>query len=151
MEGRDVVTTDEKKIGTVVAERGDCVIVETGHVFKSRHAIPRTFLHELDGDLRATVAKEVIEDSPKVDLEHWDGEEVNRHYGLVDDTVVDPDPDGVLNAETVGLRHGVNPAPAERLGTLGGENDPSIEEAPTTEAREERDRRNVDEDRKSVV
>ncbi len=142
MEGRDVVSSDDHKIGTVVAERGDCVIVERGHVFKSRHAIPRTFLHDLDGELRATVAKELIADSPHVDLEHWDGEEVNRHYGLVDDTVVDPDPDGVVNAETVGLHHGIEPAPAERLGTLGGEGDPSIEEPA---AFDDNDARRVDE------
>ena len=129
MEGRDVVSSDDRKIGTVVAERGDCVIVETGHVFRSRHAIPRTFLHELDGELRATVAKELIDDSPKVDLEHWDG------------AVVDPDPDGVVNAETVGLHHGIEPAPAERLSTLGGEGDPSIEEPA---AFDEHDARRVD-------
>jgi hypothetical protein len=127
MEGQDVVTSDDHKLGTVVAERGDCAIVETGHVFKARHAIPVEFLHEHDGVLRATVAKEIFADSPKIDGDgDFDCEAVKQHYGLIEQTVVDPDPDE-LNAETEGVRHGVTPAPAERLATLGGEGDPSIE------------------------
>ena len=43
-------------------------------------------------------------------------------------TVVDPDPDGLDSAETAGAREGVEPAPAERLGTLGGEGDPAVEQ-----------------------
>jgi hypothetical protein len=129
MEGQDVVTPDDHKLGTVIAERDDCVIIEMGHLFKAKHAVPRSFLHEHDGVLRATVAKEVISDSPKVELEDWDCGPVNEHYGLVEPVAVDPDPDGVENAETVGTRAGVQPAPAERLATLGGANDPSVEGA----------------------
>ena len=43
MEGQDVVTSDDQKLGTIVAERDGCLIVESGHVFKSKHAIPREF------------------------------------------------------------------------------------------------------------
>jgi hypothetical protein len=127
MEGQEVVTSDDHKLGTVITERDDCVIVETGHVFKSKHAIPRSFLHEHEGMLRATVTKEFIEDTPKIDLEQWNCEEVRLHYGLDGPFEVDPDPDGLGNAETEGLRHGVTPAPAERLATLGGETDPAVE------------------------
>ena len=35
MEGQDVVTSDDQKLGTVIAEQDDCVIIETGHVFKA--------------------------------------------------------------------------------------------------------------------
>ena len=69
MEGRQVVTSDEERLGTVLAERDDCVIVETGHIFKTKHAIPRDFLHEQEGVLHATVTKHVVSDSPKVDVE----------------------------------------------------------------------------------
>jgi len=92
MEGKHVVTSDDQKLGTVIAERDDCVIIETGHVFKAKHAIPRSFLHEHDGVLRATVTKDVVDDSPKIDLEHWSCEVVRLHYGLDGPFEVDPDP-----------------------------------------------------------
>jgi len=125
MEGQDVVTSDDHKLGTVIAERDDCVVIETGHVFKSKHAIPRSFLHEHDGVLRATVTKDVVDDSPKVDLEDWDCEVVRLHYGIDGPFETDPPADGLNNAEVEGARHGVQPAPAERITTLGGETDPS--------------------------
>jgi hypothetical protein len=83
MEGRQVVTSDAEGLGTVLAERGDCVIVEMGHIFKSKHAIPNDFLHEHeDGVLHATVAKDVVSGSPKVDVDRFDRGEIRRHYGL---------------------------------------------------------------------
>ena len=82
MEGMDVVTSDDDKLGTVLAERDGFVIVESGHVFKSKHAIPRDFIHEQDGVLVATVAKDVVMDSPKIDNGSIDADAVRRHYGL---------------------------------------------------------------------
>jgi hypothetical protein len=93
MEGMDVVTADDQKLGTVIAERDDCVIIETGHVFKAKHAIPRSFIHEGEDVLRATVTKDVVNDSPKVDLDNWSCEEVRFHYGLDVPLEVDPDPE----------------------------------------------------------
>ena len=127
MEGQDVVTNDDHKLGTVIAERDDCVVIETGHVFKSKHAIPRSFLHEHDGVLRTTVTKDIVDASPKVDLERWDCSEVRLHYGLDGPFEVDPPADGVNNAEVEGQRHGSEPAPAGRATLLGGENDPATE------------------------
>jgi hypothetical protein len=127
MEALEVVTNDDHKLGTALAERDDCVVVETGHVFKSKHAIPRSFLHEQDGVLRATVTKAVVEDSPKVDLDHWSADEIRLHYGLDGPFEIDPDPDEG-GAELEGARHGIEPAPSERLGVLGSENDPSVEQ-----------------------
>jgi hypothetical protein len=126
LEGQDVVTSDEQKLGTVVAERDGCAVVESGHVFKTRHAIPMDFLHEHDGVLRATVGKDVVADSPKVDGDSFDENAVKLHYGLIEVHVVDPDPQEA-NAETDGPRHGADGDPAQRLGTLGGANDPTIE------------------------
>jgi hypothetical protein len=118
LEHQTVVTSDDQKLGTVVAERDNCVVIETGHIFKARHAIPREFLHEVDGTLRATVTKDVVDDSPKVDLESWDCSVVRLHYGLDGPFEFDPDPDGLENAETDALRAGVKPAPVERLEVL---------------------------------
>jgi hypothetical protein len=117
--GREVVTHDDHKLGHVVDIRDDCVIVETGHVFKSRHAIPASFLHEHDGLLRATVSKDVFTDSPKVEDEHWSSEAVLAHYGLSGIFEVDPEPDSLENAETVGVRQGVDAPPEEWIRTLG--------------------------------
>ena len=124
MESQEVVTSDDQKLGEAIAERDDCVIVEMGHVFKSKHAIPREFLHETNGELRATVTKEVVDGSPKIDLERWDCSEVRLAYGLDGPFDVDPDPNGLESAETDAARAGMKPAPAERVDTLEG-NDPN--------------------------
>ena len=119
-----VVTSDDHKLGTVVDERDSCVIIESGHVFKTKHAIPREFLHEVDGQLRATVTKDVVDDSPKVDLDNWDCSNVRLHYGLDGPFEVDPDADGTENAETDAARAGIKPAPAQRIDAME-ENDPN--------------------------
>lgn len=92
MEGRTVVTSDDQKLGTVVAEPDGFVVVESGHMFKSRHAIPADFLHEHEDIVRATVGKDVVHDSPKVDGDTFDEYAVKMHYGLIEVNVVDPDP-----------------------------------------------------------
>jgi hypothetical protein len=125
-EGMPVVTSDDHTIGRVVGTRDDCVLVETGHLFKSRHAIPTSFVHRQGDELRATVSKEIVDASPKVeDGDDWSCEPVLVHYGLAGPYTVDPDPDSVDNAETEGQRHGVDPPPHERIGTLGETEKPS--------------------------
>jgi hypothetical protein len=124
MEGQTVVTSDDHKLGTVIAERDGCVIIETGHVFKSKHAIPREFLHEVDDTMRATVTKDVVDDSPKVDLDHWDCSTIRLHYGLDGPFAVDPDPNGLESAETDALRAGQQPAPAARLDVQEADRNP---------------------------
>lgn len=119
MEDRTVVTSDDQQLGTVVAERDDCVVIETGHIFKSKHAIPRTFLREVDGVLRATVTKDVIDDSPKVDLDNWDCAAVREHFGLDAPFEADPDPNGP-GPEADAVRAGLTPTPQERLDVLEG-------------------------------
>jgi hypothetical protein len=90
LEGRQIVTSDAEQLGAVVAERDGCAVIEMGHVFKSKHAIPQDFLHEEEGVLHATVAKDVIVDSPKIDLDDFDGGAVRRHYGLEVDFATEP-------------------------------------------------------------
>ena len=95
MEGQDVVTSNDQKIGTIVGERDGFAIVEMGHVFKSKHALPLDFLHEFEGVQRATVDKGLVADSPKVEGDELDANAVRMHYGLVD-----PEPEE-LDADTV--------------------------------------------------
>ena len=83
MEGYEVVTVDEDKIGKVVGESGDFLIVEQGALLKSKHALPREFAHVDDSEqlVRVTVPKEMVSDSPKVE-DRIDEREVAEHYGL---------------------------------------------------------------------
>ena len=122
MEDQTVVTSDDQKLGSVIDERDDCVIIETGHMLKTKHAIPREFLHEVDGVLRATVTKDIVGDSPKVDLENWDVGAVRLHYGIDGVFEVDPDPNGLENSETDARRAGMKPAAQERMDIMD-END----------------------------
>jgi len=93
MQGTDVVTYDEDKLGTVLEQRDDFVIIESGHVFKSKHAIPREFVHEQGGVLVATVAKDVVMDSPKLDNGTFDADAIRRHYGLDMPYEIDAEPE----------------------------------------------------------
>jgi hypothetical protein len=112
--GKEVVANDGRKIGRITAVRDDCVLVETGHVFKATHAIPAMFVHGDDAAVRATVSKEVVMDSPKVEDESWEVHAVLLHYGLEGPFEVDPDPDATETADAVGARAGVEPASLER-------------------------------------
>lgn len=83
MEGYDVVTIDDHKVGKVVGESGAFLIVEQGALLKSKHALPREFAHVDDSqrEVRVTVPKEVVSDSPKVEGD-LDERAVREHYGL---------------------------------------------------------------------
>ena len=83
MEGYDVVTIDDEKVGTVAGESGDYLIVEHGLIRKSKHALPRQFAHVDDGEqqVRITVGKEIFLDSPELDGD-LDEQAVREYYGL---------------------------------------------------------------------
>jgi hypothetical protein len=87
MEGYDVISVaDDKKLGTVVRVQDDYVVFEHGTLRKQHHAIPRTTV-EIDADrreVRTTLSKELIEDSPKVDDDGFDRQTLDRHYGEPD-------------------------------------------------------------------
>lgn len=125
MTGKEIVGSDDHTIGKIVEERDGCAIVEMGHVFKSKHAVPNEFLHDHNGVVRATIAKELVADSPKIG-DDWDVEVVKAHYGLVDTSVVDPDPE-VPNAETDAMRYGIDSGPVSRQTALGGAGDSSLD------------------------
>src|SRR5438067_413787 len=93
MKGYTVITSDEKNAGHVVEEHDDYVVVEHGTLRKSRHPLPRTFVHADDAEqvVRATVPSSVLHDSPEV----GDDEAIARHYGLAE-----PDPDPATLGDT---------------------------------------------------
>jgi hypothetical protein len=116
--GYHVVTSDDHKIGTVVDERDDCLIVEHGHVFKARHAIPKAFtsVDPTEEVVHATITKDVFTDGPKV-TDEWDCSVVMRHYGLIGE-YEEPETE---SATTVGAQQGVTPPEAERARMREGE------------------------------
>jgi hypothetical protein len=125
MEGYDVVTYDDDKVGTVAGESGEYLIVEHGLIRKSKRALPRQFAH-LDDEaqqVRTTIGKDIFFDSPEVDGE-VDERAVQEHYGLTPSE----GPGTERSSEAQGLRHGVEPAEEERARIRAGE--PEIEESP---------------------
>lgn len=87
MQGFQVVTSDHDKVGRVVGEVDDWLIVEQGTVFKSRHPLPKTFTTVLQDsrEVCVNIPKDMIHDSPKVDDEDgFDRQAAAAHYGLAD-------------------------------------------------------------------
>ncbi|TML66221.1 MAG: hypothetical protein E6G22_00445 [Actinobacteria bacterium] len=130
MEGYDVITSDEHKLGHVVGTIGDNVVVEHGTLRKTKHAVPKAFVHVDDGEkvVRLTVSKELVEESPKVEDE-LDARAVAEHYGLaagyeapatLGDGELLPD-DPAWTAEEDELRAGIPTAEQERLRTRRGD------------------------------
>ena len=130
MEGYEVITSDEEKVGHVVEVQAGNLIVEHGLLRKTRHAIPTTFAHtdESEQVVRVSVPKEIVEASPKVENGSIDERAVAEHYGLAEgfaapetegygDLVPD---DPALSAEQEELRTGVEPAAQRRAAMREG-------------------------------
>jgi hypothetical protein len=84
MNGYDVRTVDDEKVGHVIGVDGDYLIVEHG-LLKTKHALPQIFA-EVDVDantVRTTLSKQLIHDSPKVS-DDLDRRDVAEYYGLAD-------------------------------------------------------------------
>jgi hypothetical protein len=125
MEGYDVVTIDDEKVGKVVDTYGDHLIVEQGTIRKSKHALPRTFTEVDDGEqvVRMTVSKDIFCDSPKINGE-VDETAIAMHYGLAGGSETPP-----IGSEQQADRAGVTPAQQERAQAreqMGGETDQGV-------------------------
>jgi hypothetical protein len=130
MEGYGVIGSDGGKLGHVVAVEGDLLVLEEGHLRKSRYAIPKAFAHPDDQEqvVRLTVSKELVEDSPPVKNGELDHRAVAAHYGLAEG-YVDPETKGegelladdpAWSAEQEELRTGVEPAAKKRVESREG-------------------------------
>jgi hypothetical protein len=134
MEGYEVITSDERKAGHVVAVKGDNLIVEHGLLLKKQHAVPKVLAHEDASErvVRLSVSSELVDASPKVDDGQVDQRAVAQHYGLASGEPapetegygeLSPD-DPARSAEQEQLRAGVEPAPAHRARMREGETEP---------------------------
>ena len=123
MEGYEVVTTEDEKVGKVVGTHGDHLIVEQGTIRKSKHALPRTFTEVDEGEkvVRMTIGKAMFCDSPKVNGE-VDEAAIADYYGLAGGSEAPPTEgygetvgsDPAVGSETQAESTGVTPAPQER-------------------------------------
>ncbi len=135
MEGFEVITSDEDRLGTVVGIVGENLVVEHGALFKSRHALPQTFVEVDEGarTVRTTLSKELIHNSPKLGDGDPDEAAIAAYYGLAGDSgEPGAEGDGVLNdddptvsASQEGIAAGIEPAEAQRArireGLSGGD------------------------------
>lgn len=140
VEGYDVIGSDDHKVGHVVAVDGDLLIVEGGMLRKTRHAIPKAFTHE-DAEervVRLSIAKELVDDSPRLENGTVDRGAVAKHYGLAEG-YEDPETKGygeltpddpARSAEQDELRTGVEPTPERRARIRDGESEAGLRGRP---------------------
>jgi hypothetical protein len=135
VEGYDVIGSDGAKVGRVVGVDGGLLIVESGLLRKSRHAVPAAFAHAEDdeGLVRLSLSKELVEESPALKDGDLDHRAVAAHYGLAEGTEapetegygdVRPD-DPAWSAEQQERRSGVEPAAEQRAKIREGGSDPA--------------------------
>jgi hypothetical protein len=124
MEGYEVIASDDNKVGEVVRTDGDLLIVESGRLRESRHAIPKAFAHAVEGEqvVRLSVSKELVDNSPPLDDDQVDHDAVAAYYGLAEGVEapatqgygdVLPD-DPAYGAESDELSAGLEPAAEQR-------------------------------------
>ena len=101
MEGYEVVSLDDDKIGKVVGVSGKFLIVEQGMLLKSKHAVPRELarVDEAEQKVRVTVSKDIVASSPKVDDDTFDERAAAEHYGLAPSDGPGTEGYGVTDAE----------------------------------------------------
>jgi hypothetical protein len=139
MEGFEVVTSDDCKIGHVAEVRDRHVIIEHGLLKKTRHAVPETFIHTADGEqvVRLSVSKEIVETSPKLDNGSIDTRAVAEHFGLAEGTPA-PETEGygellpddpAVSADQDAFRAGREPADKERAEIREGGLEPERDKA----------------------
>jgi hypothetical protein len=142
MEGFEVVTSDDCKLGHVVDVREGHLVVEHGLLKKTRHAVPEVFAHADDAEktVRLSVSKDIVESSPKLENGSFDTQAVAEHFGLAAGTPgpgtegygdVLPD-DPARSADQDLLRAGQEPADKQRAETREGgmEAEPEEVDAP---------------------
>jgi hypothetical protein len=128
MDGYEVITSDDQKLGQVVGVERGYLLVEHKHLLKERqHAIPLAFAHAEDADqvVRLSVSKGLIKDAPEVKDGEFDRKTIAEHYGLAEGAV-DPETlgegellpdDPALSSEQEEQRLGIEPD-AQRIARI---------------------------------
>ncbi len=135
MEGYEVITSDDQKLGQAVRVQDGYLIVAHRHLLKEKHhAVPLAFAHADDSEqvVRLSVSKTLIEDGPEVEDGEFDRKAVAAHYGLAEgyvapETLGDgellPD-DPAWSSEHEERRLGLEPAAERRAKMLKGDEEP---------------------------
>jgi hypothetical protein len=142
MEGFEVVTSDDCKMGHVVAVENGHLIIEHGLLKKTKHAVPETFAYtdESEETVRLSVSKEIVESSPKLDNGSIDTQAVAEHFGLAEG-ITAPDTEGygellpddpARTADQDLMRAGQEPADQQRAKTREGGLEPERDTESTT-------------------
>ena len=133
MIGRDVVTSDGEKIGHVVGEQGEYLIVEHGTLRHVKHAVPKTYATPLEEKkVCVSISKQMLHESPKLDAEAFDQQANGEFWGLAQpqeepptegygDIVSDADP--AWSADQTAELTGQEPAEQVRAEMREGERD----------------------------
>lgn len=140
MEGYEVIGSDGAKVGEVVAVKNGLLIVESGLLRKSRHAVPEAFAHPDEGEqaVRLSISKGLVVDSPALRDGEIDHLAVAEHYGLAEGTEapetegygeLTPD-DPAWSAEQQERRSGVEPAAERRAKIREGESEAGVHGRP---------------------
>jgi hypothetical protein len=128
MEGYEVFSSDDQKLGQVARVEDGYLIVERKHLLKEKHhAVPLAFAHADDSEkvVRLSVSKKLIEDGPEIKDGGFDRKAIAEHYGLAEgaagpETLGEgellPD-DPALSAEQEELRLGIEPE-AQRIARI---------------------------------
>src|SRR5918994_4242876 len=156
MDGYDVVTFDDHKVGHVVGRSGSYVVVEHGAIFKHRRPVPETFATVDDEAriVRLTVSKDILESAPELDDGTLDEAAAAEHYGLASGREQPEtlgygrieDSETAITAERQEVERGGVPAAEERARRLShlepgqGPNDPPMPSPGLTGGDRARDR-----------
>jgi hypothetical protein len=102
MEGYDVVSSDDSKIGHAVGTKDGFLIVESGMLRKTKHAVPLDMARADDDEkvVRLTISKQMVEEGPSLDSGEADWQAVSDYYGR--------------GAELEGQTAGVEPSDEQR-------------------------------------
>ena len=121
MEGYDVIALGDDKVGEAVGTENGYLIVETGMLRKTKHAVPLDMARAEDDEkvVRLTVSKEMVEEGPKVDDGDWQAvaDYYGRSAGLEGQATADIPPADQTRAE---LRDSLSQTPGVPSGPAVG-------------------------------
>ena len=80
MEGYEVISSDDRKLGHVVGTHNGFLIIESGMLRKTKHAVPLDATRTDEGEVRLTLSQELVAESPPVS-DDADWQRIADYYG----------------------------------------------------------------------